>query len=480
MGFATASLWGSWKTPSPLLDGIEVTAFYAEDGWGSTAVIAVADVCGMWTSTCTRLRQLIARHVGMSMEAVGVFCTQNHGAPPEGPGIYNLDLWSTAFVRAVDAARGAARPALAAYVEVRPDPPGLFNRRKQTRDAGAFTFWFGFEALSGGKAGCARLLDAAVRGLYAGPEVAVRCTLPDERDRQWPWPAAVPARFPDAVLDGPVDPLVQGLFFRAARGEPIGSIARWSAHPVTANTPAGHSGDYPYYVRRRLSRELGGTSLFLTGPCGDQAPMVVEKSRALAESTGDRVAGLLLEGLGRAQWSEPGVVRAATRTATLPLRDDLPATAEQAARDLEAARAELARQRAGSTPLRDVKRASERVERLRYLVDGDLSGWCGMSLAELTASTVLHPLFAVRVGDVILAGLPGEPFHSYSIGLRSRIPGQRLFVCEEGNGYLSYVPPAAEYAHGGYGVAAAILAPGAEEILLSESEALVRSVAESR
>ena len=476
VGMGTASLWGSWKTPHPLLDGIDVTAVFTEDRSGSKAVVAVGDVCGMWTSTCTRLRRLIARHVGTPPDAVGVFCTQNHGAPPEGPGVYDADLWSAAFLDAVDAARSAALPAVAAYVEVRPDPPGIFNRRKRTDDAGSFTFWYGFESLPGGKAGCARLLDAAVRGLYAGPEVAVRCTLPDDSDRLWPWPASVPPRSLDAVLDGPVDPLVQGLFFRAADGRPIGAIARWSAHPVTANAPGGHSGDYPYYVRRRLSRELGGTALFLTGPCGDQAPMVVEKSRALAESTGERIAGLLLEGLGQAQWKEPAVARAATRTVRLPLREDMPRTAEQAARDLQDARAVLARLRADTAPLGEVKRASERIERLRYLVDGDLSGWCGMSFAELSAATVRHPLFALRIGDVILAGLPGEPFHSFSLELRRRMPDQRLLVCEEANGYLSYVPPAAEYAQGGYGASAAILAPAAEEMLLSNVEALVRSM----
>jgi hypothetical protein len=433
----------------------------------------------MWTSTCTRLRNLIAGHVGISADAVGVFCTQNHGAPPEGPGVYDVDLWSAAFIEAVDAALRAAQPALAAYVEVRPDPPGIFNRRMRTRDAGSFTFWFGFEPLPEGKAGCARLLDAAVRGLYAGPEVAVRCTLPDKSDLPWPWPAGVPEPLHAAVLDGPVDPLVQGLFLRSARGEPIGAIARWSAHPVTANAPGGHSGDYPYYVRRRLSRELGGTALFLTGPCGDQAPMVVEKSRELAESTGERIAGLLLEGLGSAQWEEPVVARAVTRTVTLPLRGDFPRTAGQAVRDLEDARTVLARLRAGAAPLGEVKRASERIERLRYLVDGDLSGWCGMSFAELTAPTVDHPLFALRIGDVILAGLPGEPFHSFSLELRKRMPDQRLLVCEEGNGYLSYVPPAEEYGQGGYGVAAAILAPAAEEILLSETGALVNALAGS-
>jgi hypothetical protein len=57
------------------------------------------------------------------------------------------------------------------------------------------------------------------------------------------------------------------------------------------------------------------------------------------------------------------------------------------------------------------------------------------------------------------------------------MPGLRLVVCEEANGYLSYVPPASEYAQGGYGVAPAILAPAAEEILLSETEALARSIA---
>lgn len=41
-------------------------------------------------------------------------------------------------------------------------------------------------------------------------------------------------------------------------------------------------------------------------------------------------------------------------------------------------------------------------------------------------------------------------------------------MTEEANGYLSYIPGAADYSKGGYGAAAAIVAPEAEEILLDE------------
>ncbi|MBT4496876.1 MAG: hypothetical protein HOC74_04105 [Gemmatimonadetes bacterium] len=77
----------------------------------------------------------------------------------------------------------------------------------------------------------------------------------------------------------------------------------------------------------------------------------------------------------------------------------------------------------------------------------------------------------------MIAGLPGEPFGSYSLKLRAAFPGLSLLVAEEGNGYLSYIPGAEEYPRGGYGSAAAILAPEAEELLLRECGVLIDELA---
>ena len=54
--------------------------------------------------------------------------------------------------------------------------------------------------------------------------------------------------------------------------------------------------------------------------------------------------------------------------------------------------------------------------------------------------------------------------------------GVPLVVVEEANGYLSYIPAADEYEQGGYGSAAAILDPAAENVLLDRLGDLIRTV----
>lgn len=89
VGFGRASLWKSWHTERPLADEIDVRAVVADSAAGRAA-IAVADVCGMWPSTCLRLRRAVAAQIGTAEERVGIFCTQNHGAPMEAPDLYDL------------------------------------------------------------------------------------------------------------------------------------------------------------------------------------------------------------------------------------------------------------------------------------------------------------------------------------------------------------------------------------------------------
>lgn len=472
VGFGSASLWGSWETERPLADEIDVRSLVA-GGEGEWAAILAADVCGMWPSTCGRLRDAVAAALETEPERVGIFCTQNHGAPMEGPELYDLDRWEEAFVRAAVEAREAARPARMARVDICPVPPGVVNRRKRFGDMGSFSFYYGFELGEWGRAGCAHLLELALRGLACGRESVVRHA-PVARVGEWPEPELeLPEVDAETRLDDRVDRRLQGLFFRTPEGEPIGSLARWAAHPITANVPGkGHSGDYPAYVRRRLSEAFGGGALFLTGPCGNQAPLVASKSRELAEETGTRAADLLLKGLESASWRDVDGVEARSREVALPLRSDYPESVEAARAGMEEARRLFHK----SSDLAERKRLAEEIERLGYTVNAHHYSWCGFRVEEL-GETIEHPLFGLRLGEVVIAGLPGEPFGSYSWKLRESFPGLPLLVAEEGNGYLSYIPGAEEYPRGGYGSAAAILAPEGEEVLLRECGALVAGLA---
>ena len=485
IGFGRASLRGTWATELPFEDDIEANALVLRKGRRPPVAVMNCDTLSMLPATCLRIRDQVARTIGATPEQVGVFCTQNHGVPLDSPVEFDLDRLAARFAEAAGQALRAAQPASMAYVETAPRPTGVVKRRKRFDGVGTFTFYYGFDVRPDGRAGCAELLELALKGLMVGPEIALRHPYP--ASAQWP-----PLRDPlppvprDLTLDEPDDPLIQGIFFRAADGRALGSISRWAAHPITANVArqgrsVHHSGDYPFYLRRALGREFGGGAVFFTGPCGDQAPLVGEKSRALAERTGEQVARQLLEALRAATWQPLVDVRAASTTVVLPVRDDYPRSAEQANKARETVRREFHEVRASNVPdkWKRLKPLSDEIERLSYTAEDTHLSWTGLTVEALAGGPVRHPLFALRIGDVVLAGLPGEPFGAYSVELRKRCAPMRVIVAEECNGYLGYLPTAAEFPLGGYGSNSAIFSPDSEAALVGLLAALIHCVADA-
>jgi hypothetical protein len=482
IGFGRTSLRGAWATDLPFEDDIEANAVVLRKGQSRPVALMNCDMLSMLPSTCLRIRDRVARTVGAMPEQVGVFCTQNHGVPLDSPVDFDLDRLAARFAEAAGQALRSAQPAWMAYVEAAPRPAGVVKRRKRFNGIGSFTFYYGFDVRPGGQAGCADLLELALKGLMVGPEVALRHPYP--ASAQWP-----PLRDPlppvprDLTLDDPDDPLIQGIFFRSTDGRPLGSISRWAAHPITANMArqgrsVHHSADYPFYLRRALGREFGGGAVFFTGPCGDQAPLVGEKSPALAERTGEQVGRQLLEALRTAIWQPVTAVHADSATVELPVRDDYPRSMEQANKALETIRREFHEARISNVPdkWKRLKSLSDEIERLSYTTEGTHLSWTGLTLEALAQGWVRHPLFALRIGDVALAGLPGEPFGAYSVELRKRCAPLRVMVAEECNGYLGYLPTAAEFPLGGYGPNSAIFSPDSEALLVESLASLTHRI----
>jgi hypothetical protein len=60
---------------------------------------------------------------------------------------------------------------------------------------------------------------------------------------------------------------------------------------------------------------------------------------------------------------------------------------------------------------------------------------------------------ALRWGSAVLVALPGEPFAAAALEIRAHAdPGDTVLVAGYSDGCPGYLPPAEEYAHGGYEV----------------------------
>lgn len=476
VGFGSADLWGTWQTDQQLVDEITAQAALAVDENGVVAGLVVADFPIMWPAIALRLRDSVAHSISADPGRVAVFATQNHSGANVNPTSHDLEAVERTFVAAAKEALSSARQAVMTYVEASPSPPGVVSRRKVFGDLGAFTFWYGHEARPDGTAGCARILKTTLLGLATTDAYTTKCPGREEVERPQP-KIPLPHVPQDTLLDGEADTLIQGVFFRTRSGEPIGSISRWPAHPATANVIGGGvTGDYPVYVRERLRERFGGNALFLTGPCGNQSAIVPRKQIELAKKTGAFVADHLLARLDCAHWEDVQRMGAASRCVRLPIRKDCPGSQKEADTQLANAEMLLSRRRDEGAGLAEIKRLADRVESLTYYAHGDETRWTGVPFDDIASGSVTHPLYALRLGRTVIAGMPGEPFGRYSIRLREACPDLNLVTAEECNGYLSYIPTADEYPLGGYGVCAALLAPEAEGVFMGEIPELVRSL----
>lgn len=244
--------------------------------------------------------------------------------------------------------------------------------------------------------------------------------------------------------DGPVDRALPVVHLRRPDGTLLAAVASYPCHPVVLgadNTLL--TADYPGIVRRVLAERLGGPVLFVTGCAGDantghSAAASVSTAPAAGRTFAEceRVGRLVADAAAAAATVPgPGRVAAARRDVALALAGPGIGPADVAAWEERAATAEPATAellRCWAAWGRDVLAAP-----------GHPGSWSGS-------------VTALRWGPAVLVALPGEPFAAAAQQVRAHAAdGDTVLVAGYCDGCPGYVPPAEEYAHGGYEVAEA-------------------------
>jgi hypothetical protein len=89
----------------------------------------------------------------------------------------------------------------------------------------------------------------------------------------------------------------------------------------------------------------------------------------------------------------------------------------------------------------------------RNLVDGlpdEFYAQETMILKELEGEPVKTEVQVLRIGEIALAGLPGEVFVEYGLKIKKESPFPRTFVIGLANDWIGYVPTARAFQEGGY------------------------------
>ncbi len=269
--------------------------------------------------------------------------------------------------------------------------------------------------------------------------------------------------------DEPLDDELIVLKLAKKDGNPLAVVANFACHPVVLGGENPNVGpDFPGALRELVERNLGGKCLFLAGAAGnvlplegfheEEGPEIVFGERLgyaalhVAAQTFPYVThiekldygsvtpiSLYRRVLDDPQKPQPiswGAVRA-----ELPLKP-LPSLAD-VEKLLDEYRANLQRAVDAGRPQAELNPLDYHVQWAEHSVDRLKSG-------EEIETSVTAYVQAIRIGDVAIVGLPGEPFNEIGRAVKDRSSAPFTLFAGYSNGYIGYFPTAAEYPYGGY------------------------------
>ena len=240
-------------------------------------------------------------------------------------------------------------------------------------------------------------------------------------------------------------PLDEGLCVLLAEREGTGPVVltNFACHPVTVQVQPLVSADFPGAAMAILERELGdgSTCLFLQGAAGDINPI---RGNTFdwrdVETYGLMLAGATLEAVGAARLAEPCAAPViAARSETLSLQAREAPSVEEAAATLAEAEEALA-PLAKHDPEYPQAHAAARMARETY------------RLARFGQEPLQVEVQCLRLGDVAIAGFPGELFGALGQRVKGQSAARATIVAECANGCLGYLAPREEWERGGYEV----------------------------
>ena len=239
-----------------------------------------------------------------------------------------------------------------------------------------------------------------------------------------------------------LDDLVTALLFESSDRRRRILAANYACHPVIVQAQDRISADYVGVMAGKLEKNLPGLEacLFLQGAAGDINPSVDDtRDFADVERMGTALADKVLQIIAHVRTEghapEPVHLGYASETLELPPRP-LPSGEE-----------------AGT------------------LASGDGRMWLGDELAErLLDSRKSYPaeLQVMRLGNAVVAGVPGEPFCRMGKAIREVAVPLIGIPVGYANGYVGYIVPPESWVRGGYEVD-----PGPWSKVAPESHALI-------
>ena len=224
---------------------------------------------------------------------------------------------------------------------------------------------------------------------------------------------------------GPYDPDLYVLALRRSDGTYGGLAFNHSVHNIGRIREDCESPGFYGLAALEVERRHGATTLFLPGAIGSTHNATYHNSGVPAAECVHRVVDAVEEALGRLQPALPGPVTVLNRPFTYCVRrfDE--------AKEAVAVKSYLEKY----VPQSGMIHAFRKERELMAPHQGE---------ARHTRLQV------IRLGDLVLVGIPGEMFARLGLELRRRSPFRHTCIIGLANAYLGYIPDRKAYADGGY------------------------------
>lgn len=256
---------------------------------------------------------------------------------------------------------------------------------------------------------------------------------------------------------GPIDPDVTVMRIDRSDGKPMAVVVNFACHlDVIGGTKI--SADYPGEMSAILKRVYGDdfVSLFLTGACGDINHIDVFsaiqfREEGLYRKMGTILAGEVMKVRERIRPTTALQVARVSKIISVGVREPSPEALNQ------------------KLDLVDADKSL--VERV-YLEEARI-------LKEMGLKAVEVEIQAIKVGEAVIIGMPGEIFVELGLAAKRGSGFPYPMICELANGYEGYVPTEKAFQEGGYETRLARsskLVPGAGEEMVSAALEIVKGL----
>ncbi len=269
-----------------------------------------------------------------------------------------------------------------------------------------------------------------------------------------------------AFIEGPMDPEVGVVCLRTDDLQPRALLLNYACHPVHVFPKILVSADWPGAWSTAMQARFGAdcVPLVLNGPCGNLNPWppfdpdYVEDHRvmgqALAAMTGKVLETMTFTDAADLDWR--------TEILPIPFRDFDMAAVARAKAHIEA-----------GYPWTD---ATQTAVEMNWMFDASLYSAYLQAQREGVFSYEIQTL---RLGDIAIVGLPGEPFIEAALRLKLASPARRTYVVHLTNQYVGYIPTREALPRGGHECNHRYwskLAPAALDLIVDKAAEMVQEL----